>query len=66
MVTAMLFLIATLISFVMIPGAVAHDRGHHNEKAIWIMAVLFGWTILGWGIALIWACTNPPPNRHEQ
>jgi len=63
--TAMVFIIAALVSFVMIPGAVAHDRAHHNENAIWVVAFLFGWTFLGWGIALIWAYTNPPPTRHE-
>lgn len=61
--TAMVFIIValvTFVSFVMVPGAVAHDRGHHNENAIWVVSLLFGWSFLGWGIALVWAFSNPP------
>lgn len=51
-------LLAVLL--VCIPGCVADDRKHHNRQAIWAASILFGWTFLGWGIALVWALTNPP------
>ena len=48
------------VLFVLIPGGVAHDRAHPNRTAIWAVCILFGWTFLGWGIALVWALTVPP------
>ena len=53
--------VAVAVLFVCIPGCVADDRQHHNRQAIWATTILFGWTFLGWGIALIWALTNPAP-----
>jgi hypothetical protein len=43
------------------PVAVAVSRRHHNAAAISLTALLFGWTGLGWAIALVWSFTNPPP-----
>jgi len=41
-----------------LPTIVACVRGHQNALAIFIVNLLFGWTIIGWGIALVWACTE--------
>lgn len=43
----------------MIPGLIAYVRGHHNALAIAMTNLVFGWSLLGWGIALVWALTNP-------
>lgn len=43
------------------PILIATSRHHHNALPIAIINIVFGWTILGWFIALIWACTSPPP-----
>lgn len=43
----------------MIPGLIAFYRGHHNALAIAMTNLVFGWSLIGWGIALIWALTNP-------
>ena len=34
--------------------------GRHKSDAmgIFIVNLLFGWTVIGWMIALIWACTS--------
>jgi hypothetical protein len=45
-----------------IPSMVAVNRKHNNALAIFLTNLFFGWTILGWVIALIWASTN---NRKE-
>lgn len=50
---AVCFMAAGLIYI--IPGIVAFWRGHPNRWIILIINVVFGTTILGWGIALIWA-----------
>ncbi|WCZ66243.1 hypothetical protein [Yersinia phage MHG19] len=43
----------------MIPGLIAFKRGHHNALAIAMTNLVFGWSMIGWGIALIWSLTNP-------
>lgn len=43
----------------MIPGLIAYHRGHHNALAIAMTNLVFGWSLIGWGIALIWSLTNP-------
>jgi hypothetical protein len=44
-------------SFVLIPPGIAFYRGHHQRWAILALSVLFGWTLIGWALALIWAST---------
>jgi hypothetical protein len=51
----------SFITSILIPGCLADKRKHPNRKAIWATTILFGWTFIGWGIALIWALTEPPP-----
>jgi len=43
--------------FYFVPALVAHLRRHRNEGAVSVLNLLLGWTVLGWIIALIWACT---------
>lgn len=40
-----------------LPAIVACNRGHHNRLAITVLNLVLGWTLLGWLIALVWACT---------
>jgi hypothetical protein len=35
-------------------------RHKHDAMGIFIVNLLFGWTVIGWIIALIWACTAEP------
>ena len=56
----MLFMIGVLIVAVymfLLPAAVAYRRHHHHKMAIFAMNVLFGWTGIGWGVALVWSLT---------
>jgi hypothetical protein len=55
-------LIGTLVLY-FLPAIVASRRKHHNSGAIFALNLLLGWTVLGWIVALVWACTavNPPP-----
>jgi|UPI000584F974 hypothetical protein len=50
-----ILLIPALLYF--IPTIVALLRGHHNAFAIFLTNLLFGWTIIGWLITLIWSTT---------
>lgn len=40
------------------PSFVAYYRGKKNTTAIFILNLFLGWTIIGWVIALVWACTE--------
>jgi len=40
------------------PWLVSLMRRHRSKLAIFITNLVFGWTLLGWIIALIWACTG--------
>lgn len=46
-----------------LPTIVAQARSHHNTLAIFILNLLTGWTVLGWIIAIVWACTRAQPQQ---
>lgn len=48
---AVFFLVALCVYF--FPTWVARKR--KNLAAIFVTNLLFGWSLIGWGIALIWA-----------
>lgn len=50
-----------ILAVYFLPWLIAGVRHHHNSGAIAVTNLLFGWTVLGWGIALIWACTAVKP-----
>lgn len=41
----------------MLPWAIAASRGKSNSVAVAVLNLLLGWTLVGWAIALIMACT---------
>ncbi len=47
----------------MAPTIIARRRHHPNTMAIAIVNLLFGYTILGWGIALAWSLVGLPEKR---
>ena len=47
--------------FYFIPSFVATSRSHPNETAITILNIVAGWTLLGWVVALVWACLRIKP-----
>jgi ABC-type transport system involved in cytochrome c biogenesis permease component len=50
--------IFTLLSLgYMLPWAVAATRGKSNSVAVGILNLFLGWTVIGWVIALVMACT---------
>ena len=48
--------VAVLLYF--LPTVVALIRGHLSALAIFLLNLFFGWTLIGWLIALIWSCTG--------
>jgi ABC-type transport system involved in cytochrome c biogenesis permease component len=42
----------------LLPAYIAGRRGHQNYLAILMLNLLLGWTVIGWIIAMVWACTE--------
>lgn len=42
----------------LLPALIASQRKHANSTPICLVNILFGWTLLGWVVALIWATTS--------
>lgn len=42
----------------LIPTLIAAGRQHNNQLAIFMLNLLGGWTVLGWIVAVVWACTD--------
>lgn len=55
------FIVTISASLYFIPSIIAANRKHHNSTAIFVVNLFFGWTVLGWVAALVWAIANPPP-----
>lgn len=43
------------------PWLSARHRKHHNTKAILLLNLLLGWTVVGWIAAAVWSFTDPAP-----
>lgn len=43
-----------------IPYGVAHSRNHPSRTGIGLLNLFFGWTVIGWFAALIWAASGRP------
>lgn len=44
-----------------LPSMIAEK--HHNRRAIEVLNLLLGWTIIGWIVALVWSLTNSPKTQ---
>jgi len=50
----MTFLILSMLLY-FLPTIIGHDK--RDVMAIFVVNLLFGWTVIGWFVALIWACS---------
>jgi uncharacterized membrane protein len=63
-VLLMFWIIVGLVTLYFVPAIVAFSRKHNSKVAIFIVNFVFGWSLVGWIVALIWACTgNTEGNR---
>lgn len=48
-----------------LPALIALGRRHHNRAQILLVNLFFGWTVIGWIAAVIWASgvVKPAPDR---
>jgi threonine/homoserine/homoserine lactone efflux protein len=49
----LVLIIVVLLYF--LPTVIAASRNHRNTTASVVCNILFGWTFIGWGIAMVWA-----------
>jgi hypothetical protein len=56
----MTFMFLTVVLY-FLPAIIAHNK--RDSSKILIVNLLFGWTVIGWCIALVWACTAEPQAR---
>jgi hypothetical protein len=50
-----LLLVVTGFGFYFLPSLIAMFRNHHQSAAITVVNLFFGWTFLGWVVALAWS-----------
>ena len=43
------------LALYLLPAIVAFSRKHKEARSIFLANLLAGWTVLGWGVALVWA-----------
>jgi hypothetical protein len=49
---------AFALALFFLPTLVAKSRNHPNTLPIFLVNLFFGWTFVGWGVSLVWACTR--------
>lgn len=50
--------LALMILSYWLPTLLAFHRHHRNRTAILLVNLFLGWTVIGWVVSLIWACTS--------
>jgi hypothetical protein len=53
-----IWIIGIWIWIYLLPAYVAWSRYHNNTLAVFMVTLLFGWSVIGWCIGLVWACTK--------
>lgn len=53
--TAIILILVIMALIYFAPAIIAGFNRHPQTTAIFVLNLLFGWTLIGWGIALIWA-----------
>ncbi len=51
-------LILVIFAVYMLPAIVAYRRNHRQAMAITVLSFFLGWSLIGWVVALVWACTT--------
>jgi hypothetical protein len=52
------FTVGTILAIYLFPSILARVRRHKNLLSIVLTNLMFGWTLVGWAVVLIWATTN--------
>ena len=61
-ILCIVFVVLTMaLALHFLPAIIASCRHHPHAGAIFLLNLFLGWTVIGWGAALIWACIIPRP-----
>jgi hypothetical protein len=53
-----MLILPAFITLYLLPSICAVFRKHNNQTPVFLVNLFFGWTILGWLVALIWSGTD--------
>jgi hypothetical protein len=53
--TTSVILLALIVFLYLLPSLLAFARDHPSQRAITVLNVLFGWTLIGWILLFLWA-----------
>lgn len=56
-----LIIVVLVLGFYFLPVVIAWQNDHNSLVTIFVVDLLFGWTILGWLACVIWACLPKKP-----
>lgn len=56
------FVSIIVIGLYFFPSIIAAAGKKRNVTAIFMLNLLLGWSIIGWVVALVWACTKENNN----
>ena len=56
-----MYLLVFLFFLYFAPSFTASSREHPNIGGIIVVNIFLGWTLIGWVVALAWACSGTPP-----
>ena len=59
-----LVVIVVALALYLLPAAIASARHHRNAGPIFIVNLVFGWTLIGWVVCLAWAFSHQPQPGH--
>ena len=59
------FVLFYVFAFYLVPWIVAAARNHESHASILALTLLFGWTGVGWLLALAWALSQRPPEARS-
>ena len=54
----LLLLIIPLLAIYFLPSIIALRRNKMNRNAIVLLNFFLGWTLVGWVVSFVWACTS--------
>ena len=63
--TTVLMLIAVVFIY-MLPTLIAFGREHRRRMDVTVVNILFGWTLIGWLLAIVWALRNPTERQASE
>jgi cytochrome c biogenesis protein CcdA len=58
--TINVILLILIAGLYMLPTFVASARDHPRRRAIGLLNILFGWTLIGWFLLFLWAALAAP------